>query len=712
MEELSKVANKRVIHIKGIDCANCAAKIQRKVEKLPGVNNAVMDFVSGRLTIDIDNSHDDGQILEWAIATAHKVEDGLSITLEKEEKKSSNLEADSASFFEENKIIIIRLSVALVLFFAALMINLPSSIKLGFYLLSYLISGGDVLLKAAKNTLKGNMFDEYFLMSVATLGAYGIRSYPEATAVMIFYQVGELIQGAAVDKSRNSIKALMKIRPDYANRIENGEIIRMDPEDIRVGEEIVVQPGERIPLDGEIISGTSFVDTSALTGESVPKAVGKGDKVLSGFVNKNGLINILVSKIYGESAIARVLELVENAAAKKAETERFITRFARYYTPAVVFLAVAIAFFPPLIYGEGFSQWIYKALVFLVISCPCALVLSVPLGFFGGIGAASKNGILIKGGNYLESMSKIAVVVFDKTGTLTKGDFEVKKVTANSQFTESDVLKYAYISEKYSQHPIALSIKSAYKEELLNINEESYQEIAGKGIMCEYENKSVIVGKSSFLVENAISVIENDSPNTLVYVGFDKEFVGVIEIADTLKDGISDVVAGLKKYGVKKTVMLTGDNKGIAMAIGKNIGIDEIYGELLPHEKVEKLEEIQIKEGRVLFVGDGINDAPVLARADIGVAMGGLGRDAAIEAADIVIMNDDPRKLIVAMDIARLTRKIVWQNLAFTFGIKILVLFLGAGGLATMWEAVFADVGVAVLAVLNAMRILKYKGHK
>jgi Cd2+/Zn2+-exporting ATPase len=571
--------------------------------------------------------------------------------------------------------------------------------------------GGEVLVKAAKNIAKGEIFDENFLMGIATIGAFAIGEYPEGAAVMIFYRVGEAFQDYAVGRSRKSISALMDLRPDYANLKTAGGIRRVSPETVRSGDLIVVKPGEKIPLDGVVVDGFSALDTSALTGESMPRDVEKGSAVLSGSVNKNGLLTIEVSKVFGESTVSKILNLVQNAGNKKSVTENFITRFARYYTPAVVFSAAALAVVPPLLVpGASFAEWINRALVFLVVSCPCALVISIPLSFFGGIGGASRNGILVKGSNYLEALTKVDTVVFDKTGTLTKGVFSVTKIVPAGELTEEKLLYYAAHAESASNHPIALSIRAAYRKELEAGAAGPYQEIAGKGVSVRVGEDTVLAGNAKLLDSANIAVPAVGEPGTVVYLAVNNEYAGYIVISDEMKADSRQAVEDLRNVGVKRIVMFTGDSKAVGESIATQIGLDAVYAELLPHQKVEYLDALERQKsgpGKLVFVGDGINDAPVLARSDVGIAMGGVGSDAAIEAADVVLMTDEPSKITGAIRIARKTRNIVWQNIVFALSVKGLILVMGALGMATMWEAVFGDVGVALIAVLNAMRIIR-----
>jgi len=598
-------------------------------------------------------------------------------------------------------------------------------IPIALFVAAYIIFGGEIVLRAAKNIARGQVFDENFLMSVATLGAFAIGEYPEAVAVMLFFQVGEYFQGLAVRRSKKSIADLMDIRPDYANLVRDGEIVRVSPDTVGIGDIIMVKPGEKIPLDGVVIEGESMLDTSALTGESVPRRTSVHDAVLSGCINQNGVLTIKVTKTFGESTVAKIIDLVENASSKKAPTENFITKFARYYTPVVVGLAALIAVIPPLFMGGMWADWINRGLIFLVISCPCALVISIPLSFFGGIGGASRKGVLVKGGNYLEALNDLDIVVFDKTGTLTKGVFEVTDIEPTNGFSEGEVLRLAATVEALSSHPIALSISKAYAireasakdtpqeahkrhAEIDTATLSEYDEIAGHGISVNANGKSLLAGNHKLMTLKGVSCKEMKSIGTTVYVAADGVFAGHIVIADEIKPDSHKAIDTLKAKGVRKTAMLTGDNPQIAEAVANELNIDEVYAGLLPHQKIELMEKFSEQKhpkGKLAFVGDGINDAPVLARADIGIAMGGLGSDAAIEAADIVLMTDEPSKLAEAIDIARFTKRIVWQNIIFALGVKGLFMLLGALGVASMWEAVFADVGVALLAVLNASRV-------
>lgn len=583
------------------------------------------------------------------------------------------------------------------------------------FMIPYLIVGWDIIYRAVRNISHGQVFDENFLMCIATFGALGVKEYSEAVAVMLFYQIGELFQSYAVNRSRQSISAMMDICPEYANIEEDGKLKQVDPDDVEIGTEIVIKAGERVPLDGVVVSGTSFVDTSSLTGESVPREVTEGSEIISGCVNGSGLLKVRTTKEFDDSTVAKILELVENASSKKAHVENFITKFAKYYTPIVVCAAVVLAFLPPIILGGGFAEWIQRACIFLVISCPCALVISVPLGFFGGIGAASKQGVLVKGSNYLEALSEMKTIVFDKTGTLTKGEFVVSEVIPNG-WEKEGLLEVAALAEGYSDHPISAALKKAYEEaelgELSMDRVEQAEEIAGHGIKAKIDGRVVYAGNAKLMEEKGVEYEPCTVPGTVVYLAAEKEFLGTIVISDTVKPEAKRAIAQLKQSGVKKTVMLTGDRKDVGEAVAESLGIDEVYTDLLPGDKVDKVEallgELGEKE-KLGFVGDGINDAPVLSRADIGIAMGSMGSDAAIEAADVVLMDDNILKISSIMRIAGKTLQIVHQNIVFALGVKVLVLILGALGMANMWEAVFADVGVSVIAILNSMRTLKVK---
>ncbi|EIR6828280.1 cadmium-translocating P-type ATPase [Listeria innocua] len=606
-----------------------------------------------------------------------------------------------------------RIIIGAILFIVAIVIDVNIEwLNIALYLISYIIVGGDIVMKAVKNIFRGKVFDENFLMSIATIGAMLIGEYPEGIAVMLFYQVGELFQSYAVDKSRRSIAEAMDIRPDYANVKKNDEVIKVDPDEVQIGDIIVIKPGERVPLDGKVIEGNSTVDTSALTGESVPREVEVGHEILSGCININGVITAEVTKEYGESTVSKILDLVENASSKKSQSEQFITKFARYYTPIVVIIAVFLATIPPLVIdGATFSDWIYRALTFLVVSCPCALVVSIPLSFFGGIGGASRKGILVKGSNYLEALAEAEIIVFDKTGTLTKGVFNVQEIHPEG-ITKEELLELTSYAESYSNHPISNSLKQAYGKEIDNGRISDVEEISGHGVIAAVDGKKVAAGNIKLMKKLNIPCYEGEAVGTVVHVGIDDKYAGYIVIADEVKEDSARAIKELKEAKIKQTVMLTGDTKNVASKVAKQLGLDKVYSELLPGDKVEKVEELLAQKsakGKLAFVGDGINDAPVLARADIGIAMGGLGSDAAIEAADVVIMTDEPSKIATAIKVSKKTLRIARQNTVFSIGIKIIVLILSAFGIATMWAAIFADVGVTIIAVLNAFRALNVK---
>ena len=714
-------SNECMLSIEGLDCPNCAAKVERKINTLEGIKEATVDFLGKKIVVLADEISEN-ELVELIQTEVDKIEDGVKVFVPKVQAGESSSEEEDTGKIKK------KLLIGGILF--VLGIFVPKTLfipKLAVFLVSYLVIGGDVLLSAFKNILNGQVFDENFLMAIATIGAFAIGEYPEGVAVMLFYQLGELLQGIAVNNSRKSIVSLMDIRPDYAN-IKVGEgIKKVSPEEIKVGEIIVVKPGEKVPLDGKIVKGASTFDTSALTGESLPREAKAGDDVLSGFINKNGLIEIQVAKVFSESTVSKILYLMENAGSKKSKTENFITKFAKYYTPAVVITALIVAIFPPLlIQGATFSDWVYRALIFLVVSCPCALVISIPLGFFGGIGGASRHGILIKGTNYLEVLNDLESVVMDKTGTLTKGIFKVTEVNAENNIKINDfqnnkteltkplLLKYAAHIEKFSNHPIAQSIVAEYENSVSKVDEnvvKDFEEISGFGIKVNINNHQFLAGNSKLMNLENITFDKKENLGTAIYLAADGKYIGNILISDEVKEDSARAIKGMKENGVKEIVMLTGDNEAIGKNIAEKLGIDKVFTELLPNEKVEKLEEIyktKSEKGKIAFVGDGINDAPVLARADLGIAMGGAGSDAAIEAADVVIMNDEPSKIVTAIKIAKKTKEIVWQNITVAFAIKIVVMALGLFGDATMWEAVFADVGVALLAVLNATRVLRY----
>ncbi|WP_097033027.1 heavy metal translocating P-type ATPase [Clostridium tertium] len=754
--------------LSGLTCANCANKIETKVNNMNGVKEATLNFTTSTLIIELNGErHDDDIILE-AKSIINKLEPGVKVfnknesniipkevnkctsdtcSIENKNEKEnhthdknhshSNFRGEShehssekphehshehshdhshghshdhshgeAVSLKEN----MRLIIGAIVYAIALISTEGSILSVVLFALSYVLVGGEVVLTAIKNILRGEVFDENFLMTVATLGAFFVGEFPEGVAVMLFYQIGEVFQSYAVNRSRKSITSLMNIRADYANVLKDGKEEKVNPETVNIDDVIIIKPGERVPLDGIVLDGTSFVDTSALTGESVPREVSTGEDILAGFINTNGVLKVKVTKNFKESTVSRILELVENASNKKAPTEKFITRFARIYTPIVVFSALALAIIPPLVIKDAsFYDWIYRALIFLVVSCPCALVVSIPLGLFAGIGGASRKGILVKGGNYLEALKDVNTVVFDKTGTLTKGVFKVTEIN-NVDIAKEELIKIAAISESLSNHPIAQSIIKEYGKEIDSNELSDYEEISGHGIKVTINNSQVLIGNYKLMEKFEIKYNNINSIGTIVHVAINNKYKGNIVISDEIKEGSKSAIEGLKAIGVSQTVMLTGDNKSVGEKVASLVGVDKVFAELLPGDKVEKVEDL-IKnnsiEGKVIFVGDGINDAPVLARADIGVAMGGIGSDAAIEAADVVLMKDDPEALVTAIKVARKTNKILWQNIIFSLGVKVLVLLLGAFGIANMWEAVFADVGVTVIAVINSTRCLK-----
>ena len=654
-------------------------------------------------------------LLDTVTTIVHSHEPDVEVS-EKQLEATAPVKKDekAAVYNDEDKKRTIRLAVGAVVYAIGMALTvfakLPTLAELAFLIVAYVILGWDVVWQAVKNITRGQVFDEHFLMSVSTIGAFAIGEYPEAVAVMLFYQVGEFFQSLAVKRSRKSISDLMDICPDSATVKRNGVLQVVSPESVAVGEIIVVKPGEKIPLDGIVVDGESMLDTKALTGESVPRSIRKGDEALSGCINQSGLLTLKVTKSFGESTVSKITDLVENASARKAPTENFITTFARYYTPVVVGMAAVLAIIPPLVLGGGWSEWLRRGFVFLIVSCPCALVISIPLTFFGGIGAASKRGVLVKGSNYLEALNKVSVVVFDKTGTLTKGVFEVANIIPAAGYQKEQVLEYAAQAESYSNHPIAKSILATYGKPIDQKQFSGFEEISGHGISVMVQGKKVLAGNSKLMESEKIAYAACDAAGTKFYVAADGSYVGCILIADEVKPDSKCAIAELKKIGVEKTVMLTGDDERIGKSVADELGLDAYYAQLLPDQKVEKLEMLdkQKRQGsKLAFVGDGINDAPVLARADIGIAMGGLGSDAAIEAADVVLMTDEPSKLVEAIDVAKATKRIVMQNIVIALGIKSVFLVLGALGMAGMWEAVFGDVGVTIIAVLNAMRILK-----
>lgn len=737
--------------LNGLDCANCANKIETKVNKINGVKEATVNFSTTLLIAEIKEESLKDEIINEIKSIVKKlepdvkVEEKLNNTVIKNttseckgsccstsfengevkkctektkiNKNETHNHTHSNGLSENNAGVIeyikenIMLIIGTLIYLVALAYNgNNNSVSIILFIASYLVIGGEVILTALKNITNGEIFDENFLMSIATIGAFFIGEYPEAVAVMLFYQIGEVFQGYAVNKSRKSISSLMNIRADYANVLRSNNEVKVSPEDVSLNEVILIKPGERVPLDGVVLSGESFLDTSALTGESVPREIKAGDEILSGEINNNGVLKVRVTKEYGESTVARILELVENASNKKAPTEKFITKFSKIYTPIVVLVAVLVAIIPPIfIKGAVFSEWLYKALSLLVVSCPCALVVSIPLGFFSGIGAASKKGVLVKGGNYLEALKESEIIVFDKTGTLTKGVFKVTSINAKN-ISKDELLEITALGEANSNHPIAVSIAEAYGRKINKNEIESYKEVAGHGVEAIIRGKNVLLGNSKLMIKNNIFYDKVNTIGTIVHIAINSEYKGNIIISDEIKENVKEAIVELKNAGIKKTVMLTGDSKEVAEKVTNDIGIDEVYSELLPSDKVNKLEEVLSKKvgnGKVLFVGDGINDAPVLARADIGIAMGGVGSDAAIEAADVVLMKDKIESISDAIRISRKTNKILWQNIIFSLFIKVAVMILVVAGLTNMWAAVFADVGVTLLAVLNSMRIIR-----
>ncbi|ANX00673.1 ATPase [Thermoclostridium stercorarium subsp. leptospartum DSM 9219] len=711
---------KEVLCLENLNCSHCANEIEREINNIEGVK-ASLNFMTKLLTIEYDGNKAD--IINQAEKIIHGHEPGVKISKWQGEDFSNKKVEKPFSIKEFLGAEHIIFFIGTVIYITAMISPLDGIYRKLVFLAAYLLLGGEVIYDAARNIFKGQVFDENFLMAIATIGAMAIGEYAEGVAVMLFYQIGEFFQEISLERSRRSISELVDIRPDYANLVSENSVVKVSPDKVQTGDIIIVKPGERIPLDGTVIEGSSSLDMSSLTGESVPKTVKANDEVYSGSVNMEGLLKIKVTKPFHESTAVKILDLVQNSATKKAPTEKFITRFAKWYTPAVVIIAIGIALFPPLItvavnggngavsFGSLFSDWFYRALIFLVASCPCALVISIPLGFFGGIGLASKNGILVKGGNYLEALTFLETVVFDKTGTLTKGEFEVIRILPADGVEELKLLQIAAAVERYSNHPIAKAIVEACPATDEEIIVEDHRELPGFGVVARYNGQEVMIGNKNLMDTEKIEVIIPDTVGSVVYVAVDRVYAGSIVVADIEKPDSRKTIESLKKKGIK-TAMLTGDLKANADEMAGKIGIDEVYSELLPQHKVEILEKLMTqknKKKKIAYVGDGMNDAPVLARADVGIAMGGLGTDAAIEAADIVIMNDEPLKLLTAINIAHETRKIVYQNIFVAFAVKFIVLAMGAGGLATMWEAVFADVGVALIAVVNAMRLINFQ---
>lgn len=693
---------KKIYLLKGLDCANCASKIEEKLKKMDGIRKVTVDFMNQKLILEFSSDMEENLF--------SKVKEVIK-------SLDSDITMEEVMVKEDLKKELLFFIIGLILFIIAILLfyifPFPKNyLGMLFFILSYFVVGGEVVWKAIRNMLKGNFFDENFLMSVATIGAFIIGEYPEAVAVMLFYQLGELFQKYAINHSRKSIASLMDIRPDYANVERYGKIVQFDPNDVKVGDIIVVRAGEKIPLDGVIVEGTSYLDTTALTGESVFRKVTVGDQVLSGCINQEGILKVKVTCVFQESTVSKILDLVENVSSRKSTSENFITKFSRYYTPIVVGLAILLAFLPPLfLKNTSFSIWIYRALSFLVVSCPCALVISIPLSFFGGIGAAAKSGILVKGSNYLEDLAKMETVVFDKTGTLTQGVFEVQTIEA-LEISKAELLKLVAYAEHFSSHPISSSIKKAYGKEIKQNQITNSKELPGLGIISQVNGREILAGNEKLMAKNHIKIQKCHDIGTIVYIAIDKKFVGYIVICDKIKENASGVMKQLKQLGIHRLVMLTGDKLEIGKQVAQELGIDTVCAELLPNEKVIKLQELlnqKTFDKKIGYVGDGINDAPVLTLADVGIAMGGVGSDAAIEAADIVIMTDELVKIVDAVVISRKTLKVVKQNISFSIVIKVLVLFFSALGISTMWWAVFADVGVSILAILNALRLLKSK---
>lgn len=717
--------------LEGLNCTSCAGKIEDRTNKIKGVKKAVINFVTGTMEIEFEDENDKQKIIDQIKKIVNKLEPHVVIRLKNKDDEGTHINISSCEVCDiseesesdkpkEKKGLIryflthYRLLAGIAVYIYAIFLGNLFLDPLIWYLLGYVLIGFDVIKAALKNILRRDVFDENFLMFIATVGAFSIGEYGEGVAVMLFYEIGEVFQAYAVDNSRRSIKDLVDLKAMYANKYSDGQVEKVFPESLKVGDEILIKPGEKIPVDGQIYEGRSLFDTSALTGESLPRELSVGDSVLGGFINSTSAVKAVVKKAYKDSAVAKILDLIENASAKKSNTEKFITKFARYYTPAVVFMAVAISIVPTILTGEPFSDWLHRGLIFLVISCPCALVISIPLGYFGGIGAASKEGILIKGSQYLEALKNMDTVVFDKTGTLTKGIFQVTEIVVSEGVGKDEVLESAALAESMSNHPIAASILEAYKGEVPLHLIEKHTDVGGKGVKVSYNGKEILAGNHKLMEEAGIKHLEFMDIGTVVHVAKDGRYLGYILIADEIKDGSVGLVEELKAQGIRKTVMFTGDHKNIADYVAGILGIDEATSELLPQEKVEQFEKIKRDKktnATTGFIGDGINDAPVLAMADIGISMGSLGSDAAVEASDIVLMKDDPGKLVLGIKIAKYTNKIVIQNIVFALGIKAVVMMLGALGYANMWAAVFADVGVALIAVLNVSRIF-YIGTK
>ncbi len=711
VKEIAATVKNQVLILEGLDCAHCASLIENMVKGMPDMEEANFDFMNKKLTMK--TAEDPRELFPKVEQIVKMLEPEVKVIPADDQNIEVVRQQIATEADKKQKIELAKLIVGGLIFLVGFLGGFSKAQQLPIFLTAYAIVGYSVVIRAFKGIIKGQVFSEHFLMTIATVGAFFVGEYPEGVAVMLFYLLGELFQDLAVNRSRRSISELMNIRPDYANLKLADGFRKVNPEEVRIGDIIMVLPGEKVPLDGTVIEGSSWVDTSALTGESVPRQLEVGLEALSGFINQSGVLTIEVNKTFGESTVSKILELVENAASRKAPTENFISKFARYYTPAVVFGALAVAFIPPLlISGATFSEWIYRALIFLVISCPCALVISIPLGFFGGIGGASKRGILVKGSNYLEALNNVEIVIFDKTGTLTKGVFQVSEIKPSEGFGYDELLELAAHAESLSKHPIAQSIVKAYKNPIAVDAISDYEEIAGHGVAATFAGKRILAGNKRLMQVNDIVVEDPATIGSLVHLAVDNKYAGYIVVSDELKPDAVEAISKLRQAGVKNIAMLTGDRKNVADEIGRILKIDKVYSELLPAQKIEKLEEIESqkeKTGKLVFVGDGINEAPVLARADIGIAMGALGSDAAIEAADVVLMTDEPSKVATAIAIADKTKNVAWQNIAFAMGVKGIFLILGAAGHATMWEAVFADVGVAIIAILNAMRVMNTK---
>lgn len=698
--------------LNGLTCASCAGKIENDLSKLEGIKEASINLMNNKLSLDMNNKlsfNIENKIKE--IVGKHEPDVRVE-TLTKGQSNNHNHSQDDHSHGYEldTKAYFVRIIISILLIAVDFLIKMPSFISTIILVIAYIIVGYEILIQAIKNIARGQIFDENFLMGFASLGAFLIGERIEAIAVLVFYGVGEILQDMAVNRSKTNIAKLMDIRPDYANVEIDGEILTVSPDEVNVEDIILVKPGEKIPLDGVVISGRSYVDTKALTGESVPVEVFEGKEVLSGSINESGVIRIKVIKTYGESTVSKILDLVENASGKKAESEKFITKFARYYTPIVVFLALGVAIFPPLLGYGSFNLWIIRALSFLIISCPCALVISIPLSFFGGIGGSARHGILVKGGNYLDAINEIDVLVFDKTGTLTEGVFQVTDIVTEENVSKEELIKLAAIAENKSNHPIAKSIMEYYGKEIEEADEIS--ERAGYGIIAKFKEDTILAGNGKLMEEDKIKYSVSNKVGSIIHIAKNNEYLGHIIVSDKIRDNVPNTISNLHKLGIKETIMLTGDSKSKADEIGKVAGIDKIYSELLPQDKVSIFDKIKSEKktkGKIAFIGDGINDAPVLAGADVGIAMGGIGSDAAIEAADVVFMHDDFSSILTAIKISKKTRKIVAENIVFALGVKIIIMILAFFGITSIWFAIFADVGVALIALLNATRAMRVR---